>query len=123
MKICLAIYKDRITTLLENTCFFRIFEYENTEQELLDAGEILLSRDCSQTSRIYALITANIDILICGGLSKTNKILFSNYKIQVFDWICGDTNQVLQAWKDNNLHNYIMPGCGKSNKSEGKTQK
>jgi len=114
MKVCLAIYNQRITTLLENTCFFRIFNYDETSGELVEAGEILLSRDCSDISRIYALITAQIDVLICGGLSKTNRIIFSNYGIQVFDWICGNANQVLKSWKENDLEKYIMPGCTKN---------
>lgn len=111
MKICLALYRERITTLLENTSFFRLYNYDVTSGELVEAGEILLSRECSHISRIQAIVTARIDVLICGGLSKANRTIFSNYGIQVFDWICGNSKQVLQAWKENDLQNYLMPGC------------
>lgn len=111
MKICLAVYNKRITTIFENTCFFRLFNYDQSSDKLIEAGEILLSKNCSYFSRIFALITARIDVLICGGICSNCKVMLYNYGIQVLDWVYGSSEQVVQAWKEQKLDDYIMPGC------------
>ena len=111
MKISLALYNNRVTTIFENTCFFRIYNYDPSNHKLTEAGEILLPRNCSYISRISALIIAQVDILICGGICINCKKMFSDYGIKVLDWIHGDTEQVLKAWKEQNLQKHVMPGC------------
>lgn len=108
MKICLALYGNRLASLFENANQLKMYEYNH--QEILPAGELWMPESGS-SQKISAMLACGVNILICGGLSRSTKQFLSNSEICVWDWIRGQTEEVLQAWKNGSLDEILMPGC------------
>ncbi|MGC9329716.1 MAG: NifB/NifX family molybdenum-iron cluster-binding protein, partial [Candidatus Hinthialibacter sp.] len=54
-----------------------------------------------------------IEILICGAISRPLEELIHAKNIKVISYLCGDVEEVLQAFLKNQLpqDQFLMPGC------------
>ena len=110
MKICLAVYGHRLASLFDNSPELRMYLFQ--DGQLCEAGEVLIPQE-GVSSRLSTLSACGVDILICGAVSGCTKQMIHQAGIQVWDWIRGDVDEVLKAWKAGTLAEYAMPGCRK----------
>jgi len=108
MKICLAAYNERIAAVFDTANLLRIFEAEN--------GRIVFQKDIlppgpGTMARLSLLLAAEVDCLICGALCRGSKISLEQSGILVLDWIRGEIDSVLTAWKAGRIEELKMPGC------------
>lgn len=69
--------------------------------------------DDTPGGRLRRMADLNIDTLICGAISRPLEIVLLHSGIQVISQICGDVNQVLDAYTKGRIHRgtFVMPGC------------
>ncbi len=92
------------------------------------AGEIMLARIEQRTvvsrrfielasehpaERIARLKEMEVDVLICGAVSRPLEAAIMKSGLRVIARICGDVDQVLNAFLDNDAFpdDFLMPGC------------
>jgi len=116
MKLCLAVYGQRLASLFDNAPELRMYHYQ--DGHLSEAGEVRIPHE-GVTARLSALSTCGVDTLICGAVSGCTKQMLHQSGIQVWDWIRGDVDKVLQAWQEGKLSEWSMPGCRKKGCCKG----
>ncbi|MDY6790077.1 MAG: NifB/NifX family molybdenum-iron cluster-binding protein [Thermodesulfobacteriota bacterium] len=111
MKIAVAVWKNRISPLLDSASMLLIARiedgmiasshYENVHSEILSSKAI----------RIY---TMGVKVVICGAVSHFLENMIEAYGIRVIPFVAGDVNQVIDAYLKGNLSaaKFQMPGCG-----------
>ncbi|MBN1551571.1 hypothetical protein JW979_08885 [bacterium] len=62
--------------------------------------------------RIQKLLQLNIDVLICGAVSRCCLQLLNGYGFQVVNWVCGDADEVVKAFLAGHSlqETHAMPG-------------
>ncbi len=70
--------------------------------------------DNVEVTRVCILLEQGVNILICGAISRIYFNMLISYGIQIYSFISGGVDEVLNAFLDNKLHlvSYKMPGCG-----------
>lgn len=65
--------------------------------------------------RALRLATLNVEQLVCGAITKGAYEALVDKGIQVFSFVAGDVEQVMQAWLTNHLsdEHLAMPGCNR----------
>ena len=65
-------------------------------------------------SKVKRLSEHGVDILVCGAMSRCAHELVKAEEIEVFSFVAGDTDSVIQAWLEGCLEQkaFAMPGCG-----------
>ncbi len=60
-----------------------------------------------------------VDVLICGAISRSLKLLLESKGIEVLDEVCGDVPGVLRAYTEGRLDDktFVMPGARTSPRS------
>ena len=110
MKAAFTTWKNRIApvfdvagevVLVEADCNTQVGSTLVTLPE--GAVEIKVKRLCEQ----------DVDILVCGAMSRCAHELVKAQKIEVFSFVAGDTDSVIQAWLEGCLEQkaFAMPGC------------
>lgn len=85
--------------------------------ELNDAAEVARRQetlpDEAPERRVQRLQLLRVETLICGAVSRLMETLLAAGRIEVIPRICGDAEEVLQAFLSAGLQNdqFAMPGC------------
>ena len=109
MLLCLACFENRLAALFENSRVFRL--YRAAGNRFVPHGHLMLpSRE--PLEMIAALKSCGVDVLICGAVSGCIRRMLSQAGIEVFAWIRGEPNQVIEAYGSGTLDALAMPGCG-----------
>ncbi len=63
--------------------------------------------------RARRLIEKQVDVLVCGAISRSLELLLVAGGVRVLALRCGDVDEVVQAYRDGTLQEgrFIMPGC------------
>jgi len=110
MKIAIAIWNDRVSSAFDFSARVLVMEMENDEE--MSRSQILLeSRSSSQ--RVNQLKSLEVDILICGAISRTLAEMITAAGIQVLAYTTGRIDDVLEAYITGRLaeSQFTMPGC------------
>lgn len=112
MNICLAVYRDRIASLLETAD--RLIIVRPPDYEMSQLQSIPISNSAHH-EMLQILRSNNVSTLICGAISGCVWDFFQANKIDVVPWITGNIVEVVAALRSNSLlsSNLIMPGCRK----------
>lgn len=72
-------------------------------------------RSLSPRERARRLAEWEVDVLICGAISRSLSGELAARGVQVVPLVCGDVHEVLQAYRDGTLEEerFMMPGCGR----------
>lgn len=110
MRIAIPVWYDKVSPVLDTASKLLIVEFEDGKESArfeiyLDEPEI--SRRCA---RIQGM---DVNILICGAVSRTFWRLLEASGINIIQNISGHTDDVLEAYLEGNiLHSgFLMPGC------------
>jgi len=91
------------------------------------AGQIAVTQHCapndalqwidlpegSAAEKLQFLHQHQVDILVCGAMTKSTLLIAASFNIEVLPFIAGDQQQVIECWRNNQPleHHFVMPGC------------
>lgn len=112
MKVMITVWDNRVAPVFDAA----------GQSILLDCldGNIMsrLTHNLPQSSlqeKIDYLTNQQLDVLICGAISRAARIAILQHDITVIPFIAGDIDEVIAAWFDGILetekHQFVMPGC------------
>jgi predicted Fe-Mo cluster-binding NifX family protein len=110
MKVAVPVWKGRISPVFDVAGQLVVAELaEGTE---VSRHEYPLA-SAEPERRASQLAEMQVEILICGAISQTLEALLSENGIKVYGRICGNVDEVLQAFIAGTLGDaqYAMPGC------------
>ena len=118
MKVALLIAQSRVSPVFETTSSWLLFDV--TKSECLASGTHHFQAHNEQ-EMINELITNNIELLICGAIPYYLEKNLVNQGCNVFSFVSGEAQEVMQALRLNQLDKpkFKMPGCQKR-KQRGK---
>ena len=119
MNIAISIWEDKISPLLDTASKLLIIENE-TQKESPRYEVYLLKQDISKKCRFMQSL--NIDVLICGGVSRQFSEMLKASGIEVISGISGPARDVLEAYQQGKpLHSeFLMPGSQTDRFDQGK---
>ncbi|CCO22575.1 NifB/NifX family molybdenum-iron cluster-binding protein [Maridesulfovibrio hydrothermalis] len=107
--LCLACFEDRLASVFDNASELKLFRVE--DNKICPAGYLSLpSKD--PKDRTSAIITCGATFLICGAICGCTRNDLEQSGIKVIPWIRGMVDEILEAYMQNCLENFMMPGCG-----------
>lgn len=110
MKIALSIWKDCISTVFDTADQLLIFEPDGTNGYKRTTVK-LISTDVKE--RTNEMKEQQVDVLICGAISRPLENLLSSLGICVFAFVRGPVEDVWTAYQNNCLEQalFSLPGC------------
>ena len=116
MRIAIAHWRDRVSPVFDVSDRIVLVDIENG-RELQRKDQSLKSR--KEFERAQEVCGHGVQVLLCGALSNSMQSALKRTGIQVISFICGDLEDVLNAYVQGRLSDqcYQMPGI------EGKTAK
>jgi len=112
MKIAISIWEGKISPVFDTASRLLVLEIDGKKEVSrfeTSFDEQALGRRCA---RIRIL---DIDVLICGAISRNFLDMLKNSGIRVIPWICGSAEQVLDAFarEPDSIYldaDFLMPG-------------
>jgi predicted Fe-Mo cluster-binding NifX family protein len=110
MRIAIPIWDDKISPVLDTASRLLIVDVENRTETYRFEIHLVLQDLAHRCFRIYEL---EVDILICGAVSRAFLKLLKELDIEVIPEITGKIDDVLDAYFLGNLFHsrFLMPGC------------
>ena len=115
MKIAISIWEGKISPVFDTAARLLVLEIEGKNE----VSRFETYFDEQAVFRRFARIRIlDIDVLICGAISRHFLDMLKSSGIQVIPWVCGSAEQVLDAFKrePNGITldpSFLMPGCNK----------
>ena len=109
MRICLAVYGDRLAALLENAEELRL--YAAAEGRAEPAGVRPAPRGDPE-ALIRAIVQSGTDALLCGAVCRRLRLRLEQAGLTVTPWLGGPATEVLTALLEDRLETCRLPGCG-----------
>jgi len=110
MRIAVSIWEDKISPVFDTASKLLIIENE-TQREISRFEVYLLEKDISR--RCHFIRGLNINVLICGGVSRQLSGMLGASGINVISGISGPAEDIIEAYLQGTLgdSNFFMPGC------------
>ena len=110
MKIALSIWKDCISTVFDTADQLLIFEPDGTNGNKRTTIKLISADVAGRTNEMKE---QQIDVLICGAISRPLENLLSASGIRVFAFVRGPVEDVWAAYQNNRLEQavFTLPGC------------
>lgn len=110
MKIALSVWKDCISTVFDTADQVLVLEIDKTDGQKrsmvkLNAADVV--------GRANQIKEKQIEVLICGAISRPLEASLVSLGIQVYPFVRGSVTEVLAAYQNGRLDHAIfaMPGC------------
>lgn len=113
MKIVIPYSQGRISPVFDVAEHFYLIEVENGREF---SRQRLRFAESGLYAKMQMLSQLNVDVVICGAISGIQENILRNTGIRLITFICGDLEDVLEAFIHGNLTAgaFGMPGyCGK----------
>ena len=109
MRIAIAHWRDRVSPVFDVSDRIVLVDIENG-RELQRKDQQLRSR--KEFERAQEVCGHGAQVLLCGAVSNSMQTALRRTGIQVISFICGDLEDVLNAFMDGRLSDkcYQMPG-------------
>jgi predicted Fe-Mo cluster-binding NifX family protein len=114
MRIAVSIWEDKVSPVLDTATKLLI-----TESKIQKKGSrfevFLIKKDMSQ--RCSFIRKLEIDVLICGAVSRLFSEMLRASGIKIISGISGPVEDVLEAYLNGDLPQpkFLMPGCKSNN--------
>jgi predicted Fe-Mo cluster-binding NifX family protein len=110
MKVVLTVWENRISPVADSARQLLVVDVENRtirgrRTEPLDAESVFY--------RARRLSDLEVEIFICGAISDFFANLLEGYGIRLIPFICGEAEEVLDAYLEDSLpcQRFMMTGC------------
>jgi predicted Fe-Mo cluster-binding NifX family protein len=110
MRIAIPVWEGKVSPVFDTA--LRLLVVETEDQSETSRFEIYLDeQDLSR--RCFRMQGMEVDILICGAISRPFSRMLTSSGIEVIPEISGHAEEVLQAYLKGNLFHsrFLMPGC------------
>jgi predicted Fe-Mo cluster-binding NifX family protein len=109
MRIAISIWEDKISPVLDTASKLLIID-KDTQKESSRFETNILEQGMSQ--RCYFIRGLDLDVLICGAVSRQFSELLEACGIKIISGISGPAEDVLDAYLHGDLHHsgFFMPG-------------
>ncbi len=109
MRIAISIWGNKISPVLDTASKLLIIENENQKESLRFEANLLEQDMAQRCSFIRGL---NIDVLICGAVSRQLSGMLTAFGIEIISGISGPVQDVLDAYLHDALRHsaFFMPG-------------
>jgi len=109
MRIAVPIWENKVSPVLDTASTLLIIESE-TQKEISRFEAFLLEQDIPR--RCHFIQGLNINVLICGAVSRQLSGMLTASEIKVISGISGQAEKVLEAYLQGTLLNsgFFMPG-------------
>ncbi len=110
MKLALTVWEDRISPLFDTSQKLLVAEIKNAKFFNRQYKSFQTEIPLKQAGRLREL---DVDILICGAISKMPLIMINSYGITLIPFITGKVEEILTAYISETLNRpkFQMPGC------------
>jgi predicted Fe-Mo cluster-binding NifX family protein len=114
MRIAVPIWEEKVSPVLDTATRLLITESE-TQKKGSRFEVFLIKKDISQ--RCSFIRKLEIDVLICGAVSRLFSETLKASGIKIISGISGPAEDVLEAYLNGNLlqPKFLMPGCKNNN--------
>jgi len=115
MKVALLTAQSRVAPVFEVTSTWLMIKATPSECSICSSHHFTTQNEIEM---INELVAQNIELLICGAIPYYLEKLLINQGCEVFGFIAGEVDQVVEALDLNLLDNpkFKMPGCHKRKK-------
>ncbi|AQQ71792.1 hypothetical protein SMSP2_02171 [Limihaloglobus sulfuriphilus] len=112
MRIAISIWQNNVSSVFDFANKLLLVELENGKEK--NRKEVFLT-ELSGQEKAIRLRRLNVDVLICGAISRSLNDVLNSSEIKVLPFVTGRTEQVLDAYKTGLLYlpKYALPGCWK----------
>lgn len=93
--ILIPVFNNRISTRLDCTECFKIIKIDSNEIKSIDELKITTN---NQFDRMNNILSIHPDTIICNGLTEYDENIFNKNHIQVFPWVHGEFNKVVDEF-------------------------
>jgi predicted Fe-Mo cluster-binding NifX family protein len=111
MKAAFACWDDRIAPVFDTAREFYIVDTRagNIIRETRERME-----DDQPLRKVLRLVELQLDVLVCGAISRNVQGLMEAYGIHVVPFVSGELRIIIDAWIGGRLEQsaFDMPGCG-----------
>ena len=114
MRVAVSIWEDKVSPVLDTAT--TLFVIESETQKKRSCFEVfLIKKDISQ--RCSFIRKLEIDVLICGAVSRLFSEMLKASGIKIISGISGPAEDVIEAYLNGNLlkPKFLMPGCKSNN--------
>jgi len=110
MKIAIPIYNDSVSNVFDFAGKLLLVDIENGEEA--NRSEVALENQ-SLPQRVGKLKSLEVDVLVCGAISRLLANMITASGIQVLPYVTGSIDDVLKAYLAGQLvkPEFAMPGC------------
>ncbi len=110
MKIAIPIYNDSVSNVFDFAGKLLLVDIENGKEA--NRSEIALESK-SLPQRVGQLKNLEVDVLVCGAISRALANMVTASGIKVLPYVTGSIDDVLQAYLTGQLvkPEFSMPGC------------
>ena len=110
MKIAIPIWNDCVSSVFDFAGKLLLVEMEDGKE--INRSEALLKSQ-SLSQRVGQLKNLEVDVLVCGAISRALANMVTASGIQVLPYVTGSIDDVLQAYLTGQLvkPEFSMPGC------------
>lgn len=109
MKIAIPVWGGKISPVFDTASKLLMFEVHDWSET--QRSEVFLHEN-DLTKRCYRIRSLDIDVLICGAISRPFSRMLVSSGVSVIAWISGDAKDVFEAYLDGKLDQsrFFMPG-------------
>ena len=110
MKAAFTTWRNRIAPVFDVAGEVVLVEVDQAHQ----MGSTLMSLpEGPLETKVQRLSEKDVQVLVCGAMSRAAQELVLAEKIEVFSFVAGSTDHVIQAWLEGRLAqaDFAMPGC------------
>jgi predicted Fe-Mo cluster-binding NifX family protein len=110
MKIALSVWKDCISTVFDTADQLLVLEMDGTNGRKQTMVKLCAADVAGRANQIKE---KQIDVLICGAISRPLEASIISLGIRVYAFVRGTVKEVLIAYQNGSLdhENFAMPGC------------
>ena len=112
IKTAFSIWQNRIAPVFDVSATILIRE---TDRDALVSEKTISLPSSSALDRVSLLAENNVDILVCGAVSKDTALMLESLNIKYFPFIAGSVDDVIAACGNKCICDvkFAMPGCGR----------
>ncbi|MCK5851765.1 hypothetical protein KAH27_01940 [bacterium] len=119
MKIALSTFNDNLSVAFDFADSLQIF---SVEDGIAKRGNEHLLQNVNSTARAAEIKKLDIEILICGCISRCSYEILTQLGIEVISHVSGTVDKILSAYlnKEISKPEFCMPGFGRRNGRGGR---
>jgi len=110
MKLAIPVWNGRVSPVFDSARRLLVVEVE--EDRVVRRQEHALAAEIPQ-ARVSALANLNVEVLVCGAVSRPLANLITASGIRLVSFVAGDVEEVVKASLSGALPapTFMMPGC------------